>query len=192
MQHHTRDEIIQAVIKLYSSYSYEEISISMIMEAMPISRGSLYWHFSSKEEIFTAVFERCYEKAVAASRVGLDDETTALGCLKRRLKGLIELNRIDPFCLIVNVKHLTRMRRDTGLYGPYGAFAEDIERIIQKGMDAGEFVDLPKHFLIMTAHGINSHMNDYLRHYPDTYNNPVLIEHMVDCLFHAITKREDG
>ena len=53
----TRDYIIDKAHSLFLSRSYEAVSISEISKAIGFTKGALYHHFKSKDELFKAVVE---------------------------------------------------------------------------------------------------------------------------------------
>ncbi len=55
MSKSTKDIIIEAARDLFSENSYHKTSMSMIAERAGISKGTLYWHFASKEELFQQI-----------------------------------------------------------------------------------------------------------------------------------------
>ncbi|SIQ61416.1 TetR/AcrR family transcriptional regulator [Halanaerobium kushneri] len=48
----TRDEILKAALNLFSINNYHATSMSMIAKEAGLSKGTLYWHFDSKEDLF--------------------------------------------------------------------------------------------------------------------------------------------
>jgi TetR/AcrR family transcriptional regulator, transcriptional repressor for nem operon len=54
----TREYIINQAYKLFLSSSYEAVSISEISKATGLTKGALYHHFTSKEELFKAVIDK--------------------------------------------------------------------------------------------------------------------------------------
>jgi len=54
----TRDFIIDKAYRLFLSRSYEAVSISEISKAIGFTKGALYHHFKSKEELFKAVINK--------------------------------------------------------------------------------------------------------------------------------------
>jgi AcrR family transcriptional regulator len=61
----TRQKIVEKSLQLFSVKGYYNTSVSDILEATGLTKGGLYGHFKSKEEIWHAV----YDKAVAIWRV---------------------------------------------------------------------------------------------------------------------------
>jgi AcrR family transcriptional regulator len=91
----TRQHIVTVATELFTTAGYEATSIETILTACAISRGALYHHFASKEDLFQAAFEALEEDigkaAVAASR-GMTDPVAILrtGC-----KNFLELALTD-------------------------------------------------------------------------------------------------
>lgn len=51
----TQERIIEASVKLFLEKGYEQTTIQDILDALNLSKGGLYHHFKSKEEILEAV-----------------------------------------------------------------------------------------------------------------------------------------
>lgn len=68
----TREEIIEAALNMFSIHNYHATSMSMIAEEAGVSKGTLYWHFDSKEDLFRELvlvgldyFHENYQKILA-------------------------------------------------------------------------------------------------------------------------------
>ncbi|MCL5966371.1 MAG: TetR family transcriptional regulator [Deltaproteobacteria bacterium] len=57
----TREQIIEESLQLFSVKGYFNTSINDILEATGLTKGGLYGHFSSKEELWGAAYERAVE-----------------------------------------------------------------------------------------------------------------------------------
>ena len=57
----TRQRIIEKSLQLFTVKGYFNTSISDILEATDLTKGGLYGHFQSKEDIWYAVYERAVE-----------------------------------------------------------------------------------------------------------------------------------
>ena len=53
----TRDRILQTALGLFNEHGTAAVSTNHIAEALGISPGNLYYHFSNKEEIIREIFE---------------------------------------------------------------------------------------------------------------------------------------
>ena len=63
-----KDFILDTAQELFMEQGFDQTSISQILEATQIARGTLYYYFSSKEEIMDAIIERTIEGAFTASQ----------------------------------------------------------------------------------------------------------------------------
>ncbi|MFO8009811.1 MAG: TetR/AcrR family transcriptional regulator [Dehalococcoidia bacterium] len=52
-----KNQIIEAAAELFSQSGYHGVSVDEIARSAGVSKGNLYWHFRSKEEIFRQMFE---------------------------------------------------------------------------------------------------------------------------------------
>lgn len=57
----TRQIILKAALECFSKNGYVNTSISDIVNHSGISKGGIYWHFKSKEEMFVQMIEEEYE-----------------------------------------------------------------------------------------------------------------------------------
>src|SRR5215470_2880065 len=72
----TRQHIVGVATRLFTKSGFEATSIEAILSACAISRGALYHHFASKDELFLAVFEaierEIAQATIAAARDSID------------------------------------------------------------------------------------------------------------------------
>lgn len=52
-----RAQIVEAALACFADKGYRTTTMDDIVRASGLSKGSLYWHFRSKEEVFLAVFD---------------------------------------------------------------------------------------------------------------------------------------
>jgi Transcriptional regulator len=57
----TKDYIIDRAFELFMSRSYEAVSINDISQAIGLTKGALYHHFTNKEELFKAVVNKHFD-----------------------------------------------------------------------------------------------------------------------------------
>ena len=77
----TRDFIIDEAYKLFLTQSYEAVSISTISEAIGLTKGALYHHFTNKEDLFKAVIDKHFPHFV-------DENAKEVGSLKELIDNL--------------------------------------------------------------------------------------------------------
>ncbi|MCP5516296.1 MAG: TetR/AcrR family transcriptional regulator [Verrucomicrobiales bacterium] len=81
----TRDRLIESAFQLFARKGFRRVNLDQIAAAAGVTKGSLYWHFRSKQEIITAAsafYYRTYQRrmnaAVAPARDAWDRLRRAL------------------------------------------------------------------------------------------------------------------
>lgn len=66
----TRLKILEAAIKLFDERGFKATKLSHIAEEAKLTRGAVYWHFSSKEKIFLELLENYFKpNTIKANRL---------------------------------------------------------------------------------------------------------------------------
>lgn len=60
-----RQEILMAALQAFSTRGYDKTSMDDIVEASGLSKGTLYWHFKSKESIFAGLVQMFSDELIA-------------------------------------------------------------------------------------------------------------------------------
>ena len=63
-----RDQILDAFRELLESEDILHISVNKIAKKAGISKGSIYYYFSSKDEILNALIKRTYAEALEMAK----------------------------------------------------------------------------------------------------------------------------
>jgi AcrR family transcriptional regulator len=97
----TRHKLLQVSRKLFATRGYADASIAEIVDRAKVTRGALYHHFESKQDVFRGVYEdlqrelaeRFYEAAMKESKVGkrleVGCEAFLDACLDRGLQRIV-------------------------------------------------------------------------------------------------------
>lgn len=85
-----RNEILDAADELFGQKGYDGTSTNDILEKVGIARGTLYYHFKSKEDILDALIQR-YEEQIysAAANVAKD---SSLPVTERLIRVVLAMN----------------------------------------------------------------------------------------------------
>lgn len=89
----TVENIISVSAKLFSEKGYDKTSMQDIVDALGMSKGAIFHHFNSKEDIFNAVISRQSEYAEQTINNWID-ELEGLTA-KEKLMGILEKNMND-------------------------------------------------------------------------------------------------
>lgn len=87
------ENIITISAKLFAEKGYDKTSMQDIVNAVGMSKGGIFHHFSSKEDIFNAVMERQFEQILETINQWFDEMKGLTA--KEKLRGLIRRNLMD-------------------------------------------------------------------------------------------------
>ena len=87
----TRQNIVRQALQLFSSKGFSNTSINDLLSATKLTKGGLYGHFRSKEEIWYAV----YDQAVRVWRGIVFAGTRDIGDPLQRIERVVENNMRD-------------------------------------------------------------------------------------------------
>ena len=87
------ENIISISAKLFAEKGYDKTSMQDIVDALGMSKGGIFHHFNSKEDIFNAVMERQFEKIIETVNQWLIEMHGLTA--KDKLKCLIKRNLTD-------------------------------------------------------------------------------------------------
>ena len=85
-----REEILDAAEKLFAAKGFDNTSTGDILDAVGIARGTLYYHFKSKEDILDGVIQRITDRLIKDA--GEIVRKKELPVLERLTKAILSLN----------------------------------------------------------------------------------------------------
>ncbi len=90
-----RNEILDVAEHLFMKKGFDGTSTNDILQAVGIARGTLYYHFKSKEDIMDALIDRMSENLLKKARISADDR--AISVHERLISVImaIKLNETD-------------------------------------------------------------------------------------------------
>ena len=85
-----KNEILDAAAELFATRGYEKTSTGDILDCVGIARGTLYYHFKSKEDILDALIERINGMMIAEAKKVAEDRS--LPVVERIVRTIMSLN----------------------------------------------------------------------------------------------------
>lgn len=85
-----KEFILDVAEKMFIEQGFDQTSIAQILDATQISKGTLYYYFTSKEEIMDAIIERWIERSFEQVRIWVEQKQ--LPILERLMGALASLN----------------------------------------------------------------------------------------------------
>jgi AcrR family transcriptional regulator len=133
---HAREELLTAAVHVFARRGYEQAGVDEIAAEAGYSKGALYWHFSGKEELLTALLDERID-APAREMVALlqsgpadrDMSVEAASAFARRLREQREAVLLDR-------EYWSLAIRDPALRARYIARQTDLRRALAAALQA--------------------------------------------------------
>ena len=137
-----RAQILEAALECFATRGYHTATMDDLVRTSGLSKGTLYWHFSSKEEVFLALFDRFVEEFFDVwSRL----ETEGRSSLEMvRTLGEIFVDRLvsDPIPLGAWAEFLLQPKARERYASMLRQSRERLAALMRRGIERGEIRDL--------------------------------------------------
>lgn len=167
----TKRKIFEIAMKLFSEKGYEATSIEEITATVGVAKGTLYYHFSSKEEIFNFLVE----EGMKLLKNSIEIKTSKCNTTKDKLKAimLIQIKGIVKYESVLSIVF-------SQIYGnePRNQLCQDkveeyvdvIKRIIEEGMQNGEVKKCNSKLMAYTIFSLTSSLMMYKKQTKKEYS----------------------
>ena len=138
----TKRKIFEASMKLFAEKGYDATSIEEITATVGVAKGTLYYHFSSKEEIFQFLVEEGVKLLKNSIAIKTDKLTNSLD--KIRAIVLIEIKvlvKYESFMTIILSEIWGTGQRSKICRNYIFEYIQMIQEIVEKGIQNGEIID---------------------------------------------------
>lgn len=93
----TRQQLIEAAIEQFSTRGVTNTTLTDIADAAQVTRGAIYWHFSSKSEIFNAIWEQQLPlRDIIRDRLSFSDNDDPLVMLREQFIAALQYIAQEP------------------------------------------------------------------------------------------------
>ena len=154
-----RSDILSAAKNVFAEQGFDHASLDEIASRCELSKGTLYYYFSGKEELFTSVIEEGYGEFMQKFNLAFEQESNReiIRAATKVLFGLFSED-YDKFRIIFR----ERMKAASGVKSVFDTYfresAREIERRISEVLDrskkAGEIHDYDSNALVHTLIGM--------------------------------------
>ena len=139
----TRDKILQAALVCFAQKGYHQTSMDDIVAQSELSKGTLYWHFKSKQELFLALVEWFMLEFSQEVTHAWAEKMSAADKLRAMTKvSLDSAEQTIPFFKVF-LDFWARTMEDTKLRLIFSqiieGFQNQLTEVIEAGIDSGEF-----------------------------------------------------
>lgn len=135
----TKRKIFEASMKLFAEKGYDATSIEEITATVGVAKGTLYYHFSSKEEIFNFLIE----EGIKLLQNSIDIKTSKLDNYIDKIKAVVLIqikivNKYENFITILLSQFYGKESRNQMCQKHVYEYIEKIENIVENGMKVGQ------------------------------------------------------
>lgn len=137
----TKRKIFETSLKLFSEKGYDATSIEEITATVGVAKGTLYYHFSSKEEIFNFLVEEGMKLLINSIEIKISRCDNVLDKIKA--VSLIQLKAVKKYenlLTIVMSQTWGNETRNVFCKEKVIEYIEVIKGIVQEGVDNGDIV----------------------------------------------------
>ena len=162
MADNTKDKIVSVATKLFSRYGFHKTSMDEIAKTARKAKGSLYYHFSGKEELFKEVVSQEIIKLKQQLITIVEDpDKSATDKLKQylkyRMQGLNEAANYHETIkadLFEHFHFIDDLRKQMDVWE-----LNSLKKIVQQGVNSKEFtnvndIDVLTEVFLMTLKGL--------------------------------------
>jgi AcrR family transcriptional regulator len=146
-----RAQILEAALQCFAEKGYHAATMDDLVRASGLSKGSLYWHFASKEDVFLALFDGFEEVVFQAWDAVLSGSGSTLGQLRRLAAVTSEIFSSQGPLLAAWLEFFAHPKARARLGQTYARSRERLGVIFRAGIARGELRDLDPEGMAATA-----------------------------------------
>ncbi len=138
----TKRKIFETSLKLFSEKGYDATSIEEITATVGVAKGTLYYHFNSKEEIFNFLVEEGMKLLINSIEIKISKCDNTLDKIKA--VSLIQLKAVlkyENLLTIVLSQTWGNESRNVFCKQKVIEYIDVIQGIVQEGVDNGDIVN---------------------------------------------------
>jgi AcrR family transcriptional regulator len=138
-----REEILEAAMRCFARTGFHRTSMNDIVAESGLSKGTLYWHFGSKRDLFLALVDKIMGEMMVSYQGALEGAASASEYLHRLsvLTGELLIKERNFAALVMSLALETW--QDEVIKQHYLEMASDfidvIEALLEEGVASGEF-----------------------------------------------------
>lgn len=138
----TKRRIFNTAIKIFSEKGYDNASVEEITAVAGVAKGSLYYHFSKKEDIFDLLLEEGTNLLKNNIEIKTRNCTTALDKIKAVILIQVKVTvKYEDFLNVIFSQIWGNEIKNIKCKKAVFKYIKFIEEIIQEGIDNGEFYE---------------------------------------------------
>lgn len=155
-----REMIVSAAQKLFEKKGFELTTVDEIAAEAELGKGTIYSYFRSKSEIYVAILEKESDVLWERMKKVVNEERSAIDTLNCLYDTFVQFHRerknfIETLFIQVDQQNLIRLgNMALGLKSRSSEWLQIIGRVLQKGINNGEFIKFDVNKMAKTIIGM--------------------------------------
>lgn len=148
----TINNILDASRQLFIEKQYADVSLREITEIAGVTKGALYHHFATKEDLYLQMIHRCLSEVKETVRNSLE-QSKGESCRNRLYLSLVSFLNLPPETLASmrsirrNINIFAEPARTQLVRAYQAALPEQIEELLADGIANGEIIPMDARLL---------------------------------------------
>jgi AcrR family transcriptional regulator len=131
-----RKALLEAALEVFAERGYGDSSVDEIAQRAGYSKGALYWHFSSKDDLFYALLEEKIDKPWRETIELLESATPEHDMAPEASERFTEVLRGQRELLLIQHEYWSQAVRDPGLRARYADRQRKLRSALAKAITA--------------------------------------------------------
>jgi len=181
----TEAKILTSAKELFIEKGYHDTSMSAIAKEAGLGKGTLYWHFDSKDDLFKKMITKEGRVILAEvkelSESNLPTEDILKKFIQIRVSRMVKHRKASQ--MFMDNENFTNKEFKKTMLGIYCSLIEELEKIINKGIEEDVFeTDRPD----KTAAAIMGTINGLCSVVIVGHDDQLSLEEIVECIYNLI------
>ncbi|CCW12469.1 ScbR family autoregulator-binding transcription factor [Rhodococcus aetherivorans] len=134
----TRDSVLRGAAEVFMNLGYANASLNEIIQQSGVTKGALYFHFASKEELARAVIDEGFARLGSAGLSAISDRTPALETMIELSVLTVDVSHADPI-----VRAMFRLVIEIGDYrgsgeGVFAIWLSTVQDLAKRALAEGD------------------------------------------------------
>lgn len=142
-EHESKTHILATALAVFAEKGFAKASMNDIVRASGLSKGGVYWHFKSKDDLITAIFDQFFVEQLAL----LDEVLVSAGTAVAKLTQLASLTGAGVEALATQfptpLEFYALAAREDGLKlllnEQFVTYQQKVSTLVEEGIANGEF-----------------------------------------------------
>src|SRR5262245_60719800 len=138
-----KQAILEAALRVFAQYGFDAATTEEIAQAAGLSKGGLYWHFKSKDEILAAMLQQLFDQEMFVLSRLVDSSGSVASRLRQLVRQAIDALLETEHTLPVIREFHALAARNAGvrqsIQSYYQRYHGLLIALLQQGFFSGEF-----------------------------------------------------